>query len=236
MSVLVFDIETIGDNFNSYDSLTRAILSQGIDPSCLTEEEYEVKMAEVRSKLGLSALTGQIVSIALQHLPSGRACVVFQAGAEKIDFTDDKGIRYRSMSEAEILKYFWECSVKCTEFVTFNGRCFDLPYMMIRSAVHQIRPSKNLMANRYLSLQPAGAKHVDLMDQLTFYGAIWKGYKLHLCCRAFGIPTPKSEGTDGGHVGEMFKEGRYQAIAEYNMADVFATSSLYQYWNDYLRF
>lgn len=235
MATLVFDIETIGDNFDTYDEITQASLTKKISREGLSEEEYERKVDEVKGSLGLSALTGQIVSLAMLHLPSGKRCVDFQAPGQNEEYVDKEGTKFRSMSEKELLTHFWECAEKCDEFVTFYGRGFDIPYIMIRSAVHQIRPSKNLLSNRYTGSQRSGAMHIDLQDQLTFYGA-WKGCTLHLCCKAFGIPTPKSAGVDGSHVGEMFSKKEYKMIAEYNMADVVATTELYKVWDRYLRF
>ena len=234
MSTLVFDIETIGDNFDGYDSLTKEVLLHGIDRETLSQEEYELRSAEVKEKLGLSALTGQIVAISVLQHETNKGAVYYQAPGQPAVETEEDGILYRPMGEKEILEKFWHCAARCDEFVTFNGRGFDVPFIMTRSAVHGIRPCKNLLSNRYLSLQRE-CRHVDLMDQLTYYGAIWKGVKLHLCCNAFGIPTPKSEGVDGGQVQKMFSQGRFMDIARYNMADVYATCELYRKWNDFLR-
>jgi len=106
--------------------------------------------------------------------------------------------------------------------------------MMIRSAIHKIRPTKDLMSNRYLFSQKYDAKHVDLADQLSFYGAR-KRESLHLCTRAFGIKSPKTEGVTGDDVGRLFKEGKYEDIAKYNRNDLIATRDPYAYWEKYLK-
>ena len=140
------------------------------------------------------------------------------------------------MSEKEILENFWLVAKHASEFVTFNGRCFDVPFILVRSAIHEVRPSKNLMSNRYLGMQRAGARHIDLLDQLTFYGSVWnnKG-NLHMWTRAFGIESPKGGGVDGGDVGELFKKKEYLKIAQYNVLDIKATMELFEYWENYLR-
>ena len=107
---------------------------------------------------------------------------------------------------------------------------------MIRSAINKIKPSKDLMANRYLGSQPAGAKHIDLQDQLTFYGALRRRGGLHIISRSFGIKSPKDSGIKGEDVGRLFKEKKFVDIARYNAGDLYATRDLYSYWKDFLYF
>jgi hypothetical protein len=91
------------------------------------------------------------------------------------------------------------------------------------------------MSNRYLRSQDFEAKHVDLFDQLTFYGALRRKGGLHLWCRAFGIKSPKAEGITGDDVGRLFEEKKFKDIARYNAGDLRATRDLYQYWKDYIK-
>ncbi|NQU83336.1 MAG: ribonuclease H-like domain-containing protein, partial [Parcubacteria group bacterium] len=134
----------------------------------------------------------------------------------------------------EMLKKFWELAEKYDQFVSFNGRGFDVPYLVIRSMKHKVKPSKDLMSNRYLSSQRYGAKHIDLLDQLSFYGAVWKKPSLHLCCRTLGIESPKTQGVCGDDVAKLFKEKKFLDIARYNVRDIVSTDEVYEYWRDYL--
>lgn len=106
---------------------------------------------------------------------------------------------------------------------------------MIRSAIHKIRPSKDFMSNRYLNYQRE-ARHIDLQDQLAFYGSVRREGGLHLFCRAFGIESPKTEEVKGDDVKRLFTEKKYKDIARYNVRDIVATRDLYRYWDEYLRF
>jgi hypothetical protein len=106
---------------------------------------------------------------------------------------------------------------------------------MIRSAIHNLRPSKNLMLNRYISNQPTSICHIDLFDQFSFYGARFSSLGLHFLARAFGIESPKKELT-GDKVTEYFYKGKGLEIARYCMNDVQATAALYEKWDKYLRF
>ena len=91
------------------------------------------------------------------------------------------------------------------------------------------------MSNRYLSSQKFGATHIDLFDQLTFYGATRRKGGLHLWCRAFGITSPKAPRSDGGRRGPAFQGKKYKEIARYNVGDLIATKELYDYWKNYIK-
>jgi DNA polymerase elongation subunit (family B) len=142
----------------------------------------------------------------------------------------------KNTTEKEMLQKFWEVVEKYDTFVTFNGRAFDVPFLMVRSALAGIRPSKNLLANRYLNYHPSNARHIDLLDQLTFYGAMRKKGSLHLWCRAFGIESPKSQGVDGDDVKALYDHGKSADIARYNARDLEATTLLYQKYVTFLQF
>jgi hypothetical protein len=92
------------------------------------------------------------------------------------------------------------------------------------------------MSNRYLNSQWSGARHIDLQDQLTFYGAVRRKGSLHLWSRAFGIKSPKAGGISGEDVGRLFREKKFLDIARYNVDDLKATKGLYDFWKSYLKF
>lgn len=239
MPTLIFDIETIGESFDAMDDQTKKALTHWIqNDDSLDETERESKIQEVKDRLGLSPFTGEIVSIAMLDFEKNRGAVYFQTpNNSNASPIQENNTDYKPMTEPEMLKKFWEVVGLYQNFVTFNGGSFDVPYLMIRSAIHKIRPTKNMMSNRYLKSQDFGAKHIDLLEQLTYYGAVQrKGMGLHMACHAFGIQTPKTGDMQGADVGELFKQGKYEDIARYNMADVVATGELYKYWNEYLNF
>ena len=107
--------------------------------------------------------------------------------------------------------------------VTYNGRQFDGPFLMLRSAILGVAPSVNLAGYRF-SMNP----HCDLAKVLTFHGATRPMYSLDYWCRRFGITSPKEEGLDGSLVQEYYEHGRLDEIVDYCARDVTATSALYQ--------
>jgi len=231
---LVFDIEMIGEDFDSFDELTKKDLTKHLPDPKKYPEQYEEAMKELKDKLVFSPLTGQIVAIGVYDPAEDKGAVYYDAGNTKPEDIEEDGIKYTAMTEAEMLTKFWTLAEITDEFISFFGRRADSPYMAIRSAVHGIRPTKDLISNRYNSGSQRGAIHWDLFDLLTFYGsAMYKG-SLHRWCRAFGIDTPKSDDMDGSKVGEAYKNGEYLKIAKYNAQDLRATSQLFEAWQHYL--
>lgn len=222
MSYLIFDIETTGDSWDSLDRETQQYLLKYAE----TEEQQEL----VKTTLGLYPLTGQIVAIGLYDPEKDIKSVYLQAPNGDLEERYEKeGVYYLVGTEAEILEKFWATIRKYSTFVTFNGRAFDCPYILMRSAVHKIKPTKNLNPYRY-----SDKEHIDLFDQLTFYNTT-KRFNLDYFCKRFGIISPKSEGVTGLDVPELFAKEEYHSIAEYCMRDVVATGELFQIWRDYIK-
>jgi len=236
MPRLVFDIETVGEDFDSLDKTSQEALSWWIEKEAATEAEYKKTLEEMKGRMGFSPLTAEIVALGVLDYERNQGAVCFQAPGEEVKEFEEDGFKFKQMSEKEMLENFWQGANQYDEFISFNGRGFDVPFLVVRSAVHNIRPTKDLMSNRYLSSQTFGAKHVDLLDQLTFYGTMRKRGNLHLWSRVFGIKSPKAEGITGEDVGRLFKEKKFLDIARYNVADLRATKELYDYWRNYFRF
>jgi hypothetical protein len=219
---IIIDIETIGEDFESLDEMSREYVIR------FARTEEEIKAA--KEGLGLSPLTGEIVAIGMLNPDTDRGAVFYQAPEVLQEPVEEDGIEYIPDTEAGILRRFWEAVRHYDQVITFNGRGFDAPYLIIRSAVHRIRPTKELMPNRY------SLAHADLLDLLTFYGAVRRKYSLHMWCRVFKIESPKQGGVTGYDVPELFRRREYLTIAKYCTGDLFATKKLYEYWDEYIRF
>jgi uncharacterized protein YprB with RNaseH-like and TPR domain len=231
MATLVFDIETVGESWDALDATTKSVLSRWIRRTAKNEEEYEVEMKDLREGLGFSPLTGQIVAIGLYDLERKQGVVYYQSEDDVDSVVDEYVLKARS--EKEMLEDFWEGAQSYNTFVTFNGRGFDVPFLNLRSAILGIRPTHDLMDGRYL-YQQKQVRHIDLQDQMTFYGAMHRKPSLHLFCRAFDIASPKVDGIVGDDVAELFHAKKFRDIARYNARDVIATTALYEKWLSYL--
>ncbi len=221
MSRVVFDIETVGIDFGT--------LSEEAQKYILKSGEDEKKNEAVKEKLGLWPLTGEIAAICLLNPETNKGRVYFQAPGAKVRPLIEDGVEYLAMSEKEILENFWQEIKNYSQFVTFNGRLFDCPYIMLRSGVLKVRPTRNLMPYRYKD-----DEHIDLLDQLTFYGAFRK-FSLDFYCKTFGLDSGKLAGMSGDKVQEYFKKGKYLEIAKYCAMDVRATAELFERWEKYIR-
>lgn len=233
MSTLVLDIETIGEEWDELDETTQSVLSRWIDRTAKSEEERTAQLEDLKEGLGFSPLTGSIVAIGIGDHEKQKGVVYYENDGSSKGETAIDGYTLKPRTEKEMLEDFWEGAKKYDTFVTFNGRGFDIPFILMRSIVHGVVPTRDLMSGRYL-YQQRDAKHVDLLEQLTFYGAVFRKPSLHLYCRAFGIESPKAAGVSGDDVSGLFKAGKYKEIAEYNIRDVIATSELYAKWLTYL--
>lgn len=222
MSKVVIDIETIGFDFESYDQKSQEYL--------LKYAQDEREKEEIKNKLALYPLTGEIVTIGMLNPETEKGYVLFQSGKEEIEKFEENGIAYEIGSEKEILEKFWDLVRTYNQVVTFNGRSFDVPYLMIRSAINKIRTSRNLMGYRF-----EHKDHCDLLEQLTFYGAT-RRFSLDFYAKNFGIRSSKEEGIDGSMIGDLYKQEKYLEIARYCARDLKTTSELFVYWEKYLRF
>lgn len=235
MSRLIFDIETIGEDFDALDETTQDALTSWIRKESGSDAEYTKSFNDLKDGLGFSPLTGSIAAIGVLDGERDKGVVYFQAPGKTIPESEENGMKFKQMTEKEMLEHFWEGAKKYQEFVSFNGRTFDVPFLMVRSAIHGIKPSKDLMSNRYVGSQKYEAKHIDLLDQLSFYGAVRRKGSLHLWSRAFGIPSPKAQGVTGDDVKTLFQEEKFLDIAKYNVGDLIATKQLYDYWEKFLK-
>ena len=141
-------------------------------------------------------------------------------------------------SERDMLRMFWQILQKYEYpcLISFNGRNFDAPFLMMRSAVLKVRPSRNLMDGTKFNYP----NHIDLIDELCFYtpsnSGATKRYNFDFFARSFGVHSPKAEGVDGSKVALLFEEGRIDEISEYCLRDVSATWELFLLWDEYLNF
>jgi len=104
--------------------------------------------------------------------------------------------------------------------VTFNGRSFDLPFLVARSLIHGIPARRDLLSSRFTP-----RPHLDLWEMLSQKD---RGpSKLEVVCWALGIASPKGE-MDGSKVAPAYARGEIVKIAEYNAHDVRATAAVFR--------
>ncbi len=222
MSRLILDIETSGADFESLDTAVQDYLLRWTE----TPDDIE----KVKQSLSFYPHTAEIIALGMLNPDSNNGRVYFQSPSRKVESFEENGIIFESASEYEILSAFWNTVKSYDKLITFNGRGFDCPFIIIRSAIHKLKPTKELLPNRYSDA------HIDLFDHLSFYGATKRRFSLDIWCRTFNIKSPKSEGITGYEIKDLFKSGKYEDIARYCGGDLKATKELLLVWDNYIRF
>lgn len=227
MRRIIFDIETCAYPVESLSESQQEYLLRYSEKE--TEEERKSqKRDDAIRYLSLYPLTAKVIAIGIYHVEKEKTFVYFESNQPEEWMNEEKNISYKGLNEKEMIQSFWRIVDFTDQVVTFNGRNFDIPFIMMRSAMLEIRPTKNLMGNRFNS-----NNHLDLLEQFTFYATTRK-FNLDFYCQAFGIESPKSKGISGMEVKNLYEAGRIKDIAMYCAEDVNATAKLYHIWNDYL--
>ena len=210
--VVGLDIETVGQNWETLAPRAQAFLC---------EDKDEEEIARAKERLGLHPATGRIVAIGMWDLGGSRGRVLVEGGApEWTVFGEDAQI-FRG-TEAAMVREFWGVIERESPLVvTFHGRGFDAPYLMLRSAILGVAPTRNLMGPRYQL-----SNHCDLHEVLTFWNASRTRGNLDFWSCQFGLPSSKGE-MRGSDVAAMYRDGRLEEIARYCLDDARVTAQLY---------
>ncbi len=241
---VLFDIETSGFPIESFDEMQYEYLMKFVEEE-ESEERRERERVKVIERLNLYPLTAQVVAIGMLNVDSSRGVVLYQSDEKEewemeIDKTlnifapeylrtDKVRMKFISGSESEIVEKFWEYIRKFKTFITFNGRGFDCPFLMLRSAILGIKPSRDLMEYNRLKREP----HIDLLEEFTFFGLTRK-FSLDFYCKVFNIESPKSHGITGHDINQLFAEDKFREIAQYCMYDIIAEAELFFRWEQFL--
>lgn len=216
MSDCVFDIET-------------APLPDSEIPPALVEKLREgttEDSEEWREQLGLFSLSARVVVIGMLNPETRRGLVLYdnehgELDPVRFDGPIDAEFTLIGGDETEVLTQFWTHVARYRRVITYNGRGFDVPFLMQRSLVREVPISVDLMPPRY----QLNRNHLDLQDVLSLFRAT-RPYGLAPWTQAIGASSPKEGSVAGAEVGAAFAAGRTREIAEYCARDVVATARL----------
>jgi hypothetical protein len=177
----------------------------------LRAEKQAEAFRSFRDTAALSALTGRILLI-----------VATDSNGEKVRFHDD--------IESLLLSRFWDFMKDFTfddEFVGFNIRLFDVPFIIRRSLHFGIRVPQFILADM-LSYRP---RHIlDLRDYWQLGDRQAPG-SLASVCRFFGIPVKTDPSISGKNFHVAWNDGRRAQCLSYCDEDVAACVSLADAFN-----
>lgn len=226
MATIVFDIEVAGLPWEEVDEITRGYLLS----RAKTPEDRDA----VPERTALLPGLGKVIAIGMWLVGKDGKGVEHDRGLLLLEGESSPerpwekvaGSKIFRGDERELIARFWEIVGAAGRerplLVTFNGRGYDGPVLMIRSAQLGLRPSRQLVGYRYdLS------DHCDLSEVFSFHGSTRENFKLDYWCRRFDVESPKG-GLDGSQVGRAYRDGRIEDIGEYCLRDVRATAALYR--------
>jgi predicted PolB exonuclease-like 3'-5' exonuclease len=107
--------------------------------------------------------------------------------------------------------------------VTYNGRSFDLPVIVMRSLCHAV-PLGWYYREPGVRYRFSEEGHLDLCDWLAEHGATRSG-SLDAVARLIGLPG--KTGVDGSQVEGLYQAGQLAMIQRYCLADVAQTALLF---------
>lgn len=188
MKRLFFDIETgPASDAHLFEPVFEAsrVLK---DPSKIAAD-IEDKRRQWLDKLALSALTGQVLAIGWAG-DSGAVTIVCQ---------DDK------ITEADVIRSFWDATTGAERLVGFNSNTFDLPFLWRRSIkLGLLIPHGIFEPNRRLS-----SNNLDLMERWTWFDNQAR-VSLDNLAKFCGLPQKTSSGK---YFSELLHNDRAAALA-----------------------
>lgn len=169
------------------------------------EGDLEPDLEAVRGEMSLSAFYGRVV------------------GAGLMDAESEESQLWVGGVEREILESFWESAQNYAHFIAWNSLDFDLPWLTIRSALLDLRPSVTISSIRYRE-----TNHCDLFQFVTN----WKGNRFrHLrmdlatVCGALGVTPPIGTGSE---IPILWEKRDCEAIRAHLVSDLQATRQIWR--------
>jgi predicted PolB exonuclease-like 3'-5' exonuclease len=135
--------------------------------------------------------------------------------------------------EAIIRHFFGFIEDKNPKLVSFNGRGFDIPMLLIRAMQYNLsfpayfdQNNPQLNKSKWENYRQRYAEHfhTDLLDSLGSFGAV-RNLKLDIVCTMAGIPGKYD--VSGDQVFALYYEDKLEKIQEYCQSDVLNTYWLY---------
>jgi len=163
----------------------------------------------------------------------GRVCVIGYADRRNGEITsrDHWLAEATDAAEQELLSAFWESVREYQKVITFNGAGFDIPFLLRRSWLLDVKPSRVFEVVLW-KCATGEANHIDLRLVLSNGNAKAKG-----TMDLFGklkLGKGKMDGMDGSQVWPAWQEGRIEEVRAYCREDCVRTlellESLYGYY------
>lgn len=184
MNTLVFDIETVPD----VELLSREFGFSG--SACEVYKEAEAHFLKTRGQSFLPHIYHKVVSIAWV------AADEFGAFIKVGNFGKSCPKQYGDALEQMLIAQFLDMLAKTPLLVSYNGRGFDLPVLMLRAMkynlnAHAFYEENNFEANKSkwenYKQRFSEKFHIDLLDSLSMFSPA-RSSRLDSICALLGLP------------------------------------------------
>ena len=206
---VAFDIETISDK-----NLIPFLKDPAPDKRLKNEDKIAEQIAEKKA--------AQIADMAKKPLYNKVICAGFYDGISSKAIVLKHGD-----DEKMFLQNIWDILEEYDYYITFNGRSFDFPALLMNSIRYQVKPTVRVGLEMYRV-----SNHLDLRMILGFWDKYAEG-TLDFFMRAFGISGGK-KGVDGSMIADLYANKQYDVIADYCAnGDCIDTWNLWKYVKEY---
>jgi len=217
--MIVVDIETI-PNMDVVDLIPEPKAHGAIKDPVKIAADIEKKKAEAVDKMGLDPNFARICVIGYAQRIDGE---ITTSDYHLKEATDE--------AERELLAAFWEKAKMHGKIVTFNGAGFDIPFLMRRSWLLGVKPTRTFETVAW-KCATGESNHIDV--RLVLSGGDMKAKGSMDLYGKLKLGQGKTEGMDGSQVWEYWQAGRADEIVEYCKDDCCRTfelaESLYGYY------
>jgi hypothetical protein len=229
MATLVLTIKTTGEAWDSLSVATQAHLLASAERGTRRQAERQLWRDVVKESLGHSPFTGSLVGLGVFDRERGVGVVHTGIGSVMAN-VGTPGVTHKVCTETKMLTDFWDGVRQYDTVVTFGGRSFVIPFLLQRSVICGVAPTVELLGKRLLRQQQP-PYHIDLQDELSFYGALYPRPSLHLVSRAYGIA---SEAGLEQSLSVPIGAGDVDILVHELARDLVATAAVYEKWLEYL--
>jgi len=230
MIEIVLDIETIpNQNLKEfhYEILNRKIDKININNYKSRLEQLELRTNEINKYCSLNPEFSQIVCICLNKKEQLTEKQIIKLQYHDIDITEleSKNIIFSGINEHKILSSFYEyfSQFKSNEIkiISFNGKKFDIPTILKRSCILNIKPTYKFINKKYDIIH-----HYDIMEILNNFYYDKNTLRLQEYAKIFNIEN--NDISDGSDVYKLFKENNFNEIEKHCIEDITTTRKLYE--------
>jgi predicted PolB exonuclease-like 3'-5' exonuclease len=208
---LYLDIETVADG-----KIRPELLNDMLDRvKGTTRTSAEDKQAKLVSSFSFMPLTNQVICVGIS---------TDKDDSVKCIMSKDEGEVIRELAvELERLQNMYFEPIH--SIVTYNGKSFDIPVLMVKCMKHGVHIP--CIVSAFLESKYRAEKNVDMRDILTSWGEELRGTQKQWGLY-FGLTIP--DNGDGSEIQGMWNEGKFDEIQAKNNTDIDVLKELHQRW------